>query len=871
MLADLLSRLRSFFRRDAAERELDEELRAHLEYETQKYMATGVSRSEAERRAHLALGGVEQVKEACRDARGTRWIEALFQDAWYAMRNVRRHPGSSLLAVGVLGATVGLNTTVFTVFTGIAMRPWAVADAVDVVQLFRAPVNGAGGPESAGGFSLSEFRYLADHSRSLHGVIAMQDVEHPRLGDEHRPVTASSVSGNYFDVLGIGMAAGRGFRPEDDRVEAPRAVAILGHHLWKGQFAGDPGIIGRVIRLDAMPFEVVGVAAPEFGGTNATRTDLWILFSALPRLRPFDRDVPALLNDPGFCCVRVAGRLAPRIDRDRARAELDIIDRQFTREHRQDDRRIVVTGTAFLSNPGAKRGVIVPAFGIMFAALAVVLLLACANVGALLLAQAAARRREVVVRMALGAGRGRLLRQFMTENLLLAGAAGLLGIGIAYVFPSFVLKDVLGQAVTFQLRPDVSVFAYTFVVAMLACLAFGLVPALQGTRVQADEVLREHTAAPGIRLRARNVLLAIQVMTSVVLLVSAGLLARGLHQARSQDPGFAAQDVSALTVELPPNAYHGPRLESLLSQFEQLVDQAGLTRSVGYASLAPFSSNRSQIGCHSSDSADRLLMSLKVSAAYFDVLRVPVVAGRNFTRGETEGTVIVNQALARRQWPDRNPVGQTLTCGGQAREVIGVAGDAYTWGLDQIEPTVYESYGHAQVPQLLVRTTDAKTAAALYGIVTRLDARITLRPTPLSAGLADSIGPAKAIAGLAGLLGTYALILATAGMFGVFAYVVQQRTPELGIRMALGAQPAQVTWEVMGNSARSIGSGLLAGFVCAIGASQLLTRYLYGVSPLDPLTYAVVILTMAVAAMAASYLPARRATGVDPITALRYQ
>jgi predicted permease len=871
MLTDLLFRLRSLFRRGAVERELDEELRTHLEYETRKQAAAGLPRSEAARQARLALGGVQQVKEACRDARGTRWVEALFQDAGYAMRNMRRHPGSSLLAVGVLGATVGLNSTVFTVFTGIALRPWAVADPSRVVQLFRAPVHAADGPASAGGFSLTEFRYLAEHARSLGGVIAMQNVDHPRLGDEHRPIAASLVSGSYFAVLGVEMAAGRRFGPEDDRVEAPRAVAILGHHVWKGQFAADPGIVGRVIRLDDVAFEVVGVAAPEFGGTNATRTDLWIPFAAAPLLRPLDSDARALLTDPGFCCVLVAGRLAPGVDRDRARAELDILDRQFTTAHTQEDRRIVVTGTAFLSNPGAKRGLIVPAFGILFVALAVVLLLACANVGGLLLAQAAARRREVAVRMALGAGRGRLLRQFMTENLLLAGAAGLLGIGIAFVFPSFVLRDVLGQAVTFQLRPDVSVFVYTLVVALLACVAFGLVPALQGTQVDADEVLREHTAASGIRLRARNVLLAIQVMTSVILLISAGLLARGLHHARTQDPGFAVQEVSVWAVELPQNAYQGPRLENLISQLEQQTDQAGLARSVGFASLAPFSSNRSQVGCRSFDSADRLLMSLKVSPGYFDVLRIPVLTGRSFTPGEGAGTVIVNQALARRQWPGRTAVGQTLVCGGKAREVVGVAGDAYTWGLDQIEPTVYEPLGHRQVPQLLVRTSDAQTAAALRAMVTRLDPRITLQPTPLSAGLADSIGPARAIAGLAGLLGAYALVLATAGMFGVFAYVVQQRTPELGIRMALGAQPAQVTWAVMGNSARSVGTGLLAGFVCAVGTSQLLTRYLYGVSPLDPLAYGVVILTVSAAAMAASYLPARRATRVDPIAALRCQ
>ena len=775
-----------------------------------------------------------------------------------------------LVVVAVLGVTLGLSTTVFTVFVGIALRPWAVNDAPGVVQLFRAPLHATGGPESAGEFSLTEWRYLADHSRSLNGVIAMQRVDSPRLGHDNRPVAASYVTGNYFDVLGIEMAMGRRFEAEDDRLDAPRPVAILAHHAWKAHFAADPEMIGRTIYLDSRPFEIVGVASSQFRGTNATQTDLWLPFAAMPLLRPFDTTVRAFLTDPAVCCVMVAGRLAPGVDRDQARAELNILDRQFTTAHKLEARTIVVTGTAFLSNPGAKRALIIPAFGVMFLALTAVLFVACANVGGLLLAQAAARRREVAVRMALGAGRGRLVRQFLTESLLLACAAGLLGLWIAYLLPSFILTDVLGQAVTFQLRPDATVFAYAFVAAMLACAGFGLVPALQGTQVQADEVLREHGTASGVRVRALNVLLAIQVMTSVILLISAGLLTRGLQYAQRHDPGFAVEDVTVVSVELPPNTYQSPRLQTLISGLDQQLAQAGLARTVGWTSLAPFSSQRSQRSCRSSDSAETLVMALQISPSYFDVLRIPVLTGQTFS-GDGDGSVVVNRTLAQRFWPGGNAVGQILMCGGRGRQVVGVSRDAYTWGLDRIEPTVYEPIGHGQIPQLLVRTSDVQTSAALYGIVKRLDARINLKPTPLSASRAVSIGPTRVIAGLAGILGGYALMLAAAGMFGVFAYVVQQRTPELGIRMALGAQPRQVTWAVMGDSARSVGAGLIAGVVCAVGTSHLLTRYLYGVSPLDPLAYGVVVLTVSVAAMAASYVPARRATRVDPIAALRWQ
>ena len=871
MLSDLMFRLRSVFRRGAMERELEEELRTHLEHATRKSVAAGLPPAEAARRAQMALGGIEQVKEACRDARGTRWVDAFRQDSAYAFRHLRHRPATTILAIAVLGATIGMNTTVFTVFTGIAARPWAVEDATAVVQLFRAPLRSAGGPASAGGFSLSEIRYIAGHSHALHGVVAMQDIENPRLTHDDRPISGSYVSGNYFDELGIHMTAGRRFTRDDDRVEAPRAVAVLGHHLWQEQFAADPGVIGTVIRLDGVAFDVIGVTPPAFGGTNAIRTDVWIPFAAMPLLRPFDSDARAILTDPGFCCVRAAGRLASGVSRDRAQAELDVLDRQFTIEHRQEPTRIVSAGTAFLSNPGAKRALILPAFAVLFAAVGAVLLLACANVGGLLLAQAAARRREVAVRMALGASRGRLLRQFLTENLLLAAAAGLLGLAISYVLPSFVLTDVLGQAVTFQLRPDLGVFVYTFLVAMVASLACGLVPALQGTRVEADEVLREHTGGSGLRLRARNVLLAVQVTLTVILLVSTALLVRGLHKARTLDLGFDANSLSALSIQVPPNTYVGTRLHGLVSELTQQLDQAGLGRSVALTSLAPLSPNRSQAACHSSISADTLMMSLRVSPAYLEVLRVPFAAGRTFAPEDGEEPVIVNAALARRQWPGLMAVGQTLTCGGRTRQVVGVVRDSYSWGPAGIEPTVYAPLDSRQLPELLVRTSDAQAMSTVDAIVKRLDGRITLQRTPLSSRLADALGSAKALAGLAAVLGTYTLILATVGMFGVFAYVVQQRTSELGIRMALGAQPAQVTWPVMKNSAQSVAGGMVAGVICAVGTSHLLTRYLYGVSPLDPLSYAAVILAVVCASMAASYLPARRTTRLDPIAALRSQ
>jgi predicted permease len=798
-------------------------------------------------------------------------IESLWRDVRLALRSFVRNPGFTALALIVLGVTIGLNTTLFTVFNSIAMRPWAVRDASEVVNLFRARVNVTTGPDAAGGFALEEFRYFSEHSRTMSGFIATQDADDILLGESERPVRATYVSGNYFKVLGIDMAMGRSFAVDDDRIDAPQPVVVLSHHSWTNTFASDPEIIGKDIRLGQLPFRVVGVASPTFGGTNPVQTDLWIPFAAMPLLRPADASVGPLLKNVDTCCVAVAGRRAPGIGDDQARAELSLLDRQFTTQYKLKDRKIIVTGTAFLSNPGAKRALIIPTFGLLFVGVSVILLLACANIGSLLLARAAARRRDVAIRTALGASRTRLLRQFMTEYLMLAFAAGLLGLWIASVLPSYLLNDMFGQSLTLQLRPDAAVFVYTFGVAILACLAFGLLPALQGTRLEADEVLREHTAASSVRLRARNVLLALQVMASVVLLISAALLARGLSYAQNQDPGFAVHDVTVVSFELPSQAYQGARLQSFFTTLDQDLAQTSLVGAYGFASPEPFSSRRSQIGCRTTEPSDRVLLSMNVSPTYFDVLRIPLVAGRRFRRGEESTSIIVNQTAAQQYWHGQNPIGRTLTCGGHAREVVGVARDVYLSGLDQIEPTVFGTSDAQRPAQLLVRRAESETMAVLTALVQRHDDRVKLHAMPLYGALDRWLAPTKAITGLAGVLGAYALILATVGMFGVFAYVVQQRASEMGIRIALGATPAQVIRGVMASTARAVAVGVVVGVVLAGLASRLLTRYLYGVSPLDPLAYGLAIIAVAGAALAASYLPARRATRLDPVATLRYQ
>lgn len=798
-------------------------------------------------------------------------LEGVWQDASYAARNFAREPGFTLLALIALGGAIGVNTSLFTVFNAVALRPWNVKDPGRVVNVLSMALN-SGGERTGGGFSLAEYRYFSEHARSFDSLIAMRAADEIRFDDSDRRLPANYVTGNYFQTLGVDMEKGRGFLAEEDRMEAPQAVGVLSYRAWQSQFGGDPAILDRRVRLDGVPFTIVGVASRDFGGTSPARNDIWLPFSAMALLHPGDANVRALFRSPKYCCSSVAARLAPGAVSAQARAELETLSRQFSSLNQLANKGILLAGTSLLANPGAKRNRIVPAFALMFFAVTVVLLLACANVGNLLLARAAARKREVAIRLALGAGRSRLFRQFITESSLLACAASAVGVLIAWVLPSYIMDRALDQAASFYLRPDLTVLLYAVFVAVLSCLAFGLVPSLHVTHWAVAGALREHAGFSGVRLSLRNVLLSIQVAASIVLLVGAGLLVRGLARARNQDPGFAVAGVAIVSFELPSNTYQGARRQSFFLALQQELERAETSQQVGFASLAPLSPTKNQAGCRSGREEERQVLVLDVSAGYFDVLRIPIATGRNFGRPESApNSIIVNQTLASRYWPGESPIGKSLICAGAQREVVGVAKDAYTWGFDQIEPAFYQSYTGASVPEILTRRTQGDGAQAIASVVNRLDARIKLRVTPLSGNLDRWLAPSQVIAMLAGVLGTLALALATIGMFGVFAYVVQQRTQELGIRMALGAQPAQVVRLVLGATLRAVLAGLGVGFTCALGVSRLLARFLYGVSPLDPLAYCSVAVVFLLAATAASYLPARRATRVDPMTALRYQ
>jgi predicted permease len=672
---------------------------------------------------------------------------------------------------------------------------------------------------------------------------------------------AALVAGDHFRVLGVAMHLGRGFLPEEDQVESPQSVAVLSFPYWRDHFGSDPAIVGRQVSVNESPFTVVGVTPENFTGTagGGGREDVYLPLPSLLLLHPTASWARDVFFSPGQCCDPALGRLAAGISRAQAAAELGVLDRQFRLQSSiPGSRDFLFAGSAMLEDPGSKLHA-APVLALLFVGVTLVVLLACANVGNLLIARAGARQKEIEIRRAIGAGRARIIRQLMTESLLLALGAAALGLLIAYRLPLLVIAQ-MGEVPPLHLTPDGTVLAYAMALAAFACIVFGLAPAIHGTRNRVRS-----------RLPLRNLLLAAQVTLSVILLIGAGLALEGVAHLRTQDPGFAVAGVSVVSFELPARASDSAHTKEFYRGLLDSLEGSG-AKPFGITAREPLTNNMWLADFRLSgqpEAAARGVLYQEVTSGYFDVLRIPVVAGRNFGPEDAgRNVILVNESLARQYWKDQLPVGKTIVSGKLTREIIGVVKDAHTGNLDQMEPVFYMPFTGRAIPKVLISPTATQAAAAM---ASRIEPRSRTEAIPLQEKLDRWLQGARVGAEIAGMLGVFALILATVGMSGVFAYMVQQRTKEIGIRMALGARPAQVVRLVLGGSSRAVIIGLGVGLAIALLGSRLMQNLLYGVSPLDPIAYLAVAGILAAAGIAASYAPACRATRVDPLQALRHE
>jgi len=868
---------RNLRHRRRLDRDLDDELESTIDLLAREHLARGASADEARRRARLETGSLAALKDRIRDERHGALLESVAADVRYALRGLRRQPGFTATAVLTLGLGIGLNTSLATAFMTMLFRPWPVrvADRLTQVDVIRRG-------DGAAPFNWQDYRLLADHARAS-AVIATGCGMDGRtqscrfIVGQGQPVIGQFVSGNYFRLLEIPIARGRGIADGDDRTEAPEAVAVISHGLWQQAFNGDLDVVGQTIVLDGLPFTVIGVADPAFTGTSLLRRDVWVPLASAPVVRPSRRSTMAELE--------LVALVAPGVARATAAAELNVL--LASRSPSPPQVRLV--DTSFFSRSRDREESMV-FFAIAFSALFLVLLVACANIGNLLLARSAARRREIAIRAAIGAGRRRLIRQFLTESFVLAAAAAAIGLWLALVLPAWFLDYAFSRAdvagpVALEIRPDWRIAVFSAGLAIVTCVAFGLAPALHASRIEVVNPLKDQ---PGtVRLSLRSWLLGVQVAVSVILLATAGLLVRGLERAYTMDRGFETEGVNMITLDLPA-AFAVERRQAFETDVIAAARAFDARTDVAIATAAPFDgwvTYTSVKDGRQPGSKGAGIALPEVSAGYFAVLGIRLQSGRLLSATDAkQHRLVINESLARRLFRDRNPVGETLLVAGAAQaavphEIVGVVTTADHG--EGAEPAAYEALGDRSEwlwasgndrqlpPRLIFRDPGADAARALAEIARRLEPQVRIVETSLPAAIAARYSEERFGVGLAATVGGLALVLATIGVFGVFAYTVRQQTREIGVRLALGARAREVVTAVVAPSFRPLAAGLVAGIVTASILGNVLRSSLYGLSPYDPLAHLAVVAVVVVFALIALALPAWRATRIDPTLALK--
>ena len=886
----LAARLRGLISQSRLERELDDELRSHLEMAVESNLHQGMTPEEARRVARREFGGIEQTKEAHRDGRGLPAIETFARDLRYGWRMLRKSPGLSVVAILSLALGIGANTAIFTIIDAVMLRTLPVKNPSELVQLNRY----YGGQRS--NFSYPHYELFRDRSRSFAGVFAVSNNQPSkvRIDRETESADCQYVTGNYYAVLGVPAVIGRVIQPDDDPFKAPPAapVAVLSYGFWKQRFGADPSAIGRNIIVEKVPFNIVGVTPPEFFGVETGRAPAITIPMAAERLiRP-----KSWLPLADYHWLSVMARLQPGVSREQARTEGSVLIREMAAVEAStfDDpyqRRTVLGQTIDVAPAGTGLDFLRSRFSdpldILMAVVGVVLLIACANIANLLLSRAASRRREIAVRLALGAGRFRLIRQFLTESVLLSVMGGTLGLLLAWWGSNalVVFMSNGGAPILPALAPDARILAFTAAVSLLTGILFGLAPAVRATGIEAGPSLKETRAiSPASRLG--KILVMSQAALSLVLLIGATLLARSLRNLETMNPGFDRNNVLMLDLDINDAGYKGSRLNDYYERLLSRLGQVPGVFSVSAAMITPMSGGGIDLPIHvdgysaRADEDKEVYVNI-VAPRYFATMGMPLLAGRDFNVQDRENapkTVIINRTLARYYFGNANPIGRHVQLANQgSAEIVGVVGDAKYLSLrESIPRTVYLPCFQDTLPwgpAVTIRTSLPLSAIGgpLRGAVRAVDRNVPVTGIwPLSQLVEQSLIRERMIALLSSFFGLLALLLASIGLYGVMSYSVVRRTNEIGIRVALGAGRRDVIRLVLRETMLPIVIGIAVGLPVAIVCAQLLREQLFGLQPADPVTLCGATLAIIGVAALAGYLPARRAARVDPMAALRY-
>jgi predicted permease len=815
----------------------------------------------------------------------------LFSDFWqdvrFSARALRKSPSFSIVAVLALAFGIGANTGIFTILNALALRPLPVADAGRVVGVYQSyrgntgrNVNG-----SISYFSYPEYLNYRDHNHVFSGVAVSANASASLGGAEARRIEGQIVSCNYFTVLGRIPVLGREFR--DDECSKPDAapVAILSHDFWTTHFRADPHALGSSIVLNRRAFTVVGIAPPGFAGTFVTPVSYWAPVAMQSTLNPGATP----LTDANTSWLEMLGRLKPGVSITGAGADLAVIARRIDQSYPGRTTSLGIHTANFLGDPEA-RSIVLAGGVVALLAVGLVLMIACANVANLLLSRAAARQKEIAIRLSAGASRGRLVRQLLTESILISLTGGALGSVLAFWTFHGLFNIVMSNLpagvppLALDLSPDLRVLGYAIAISAITGVLFGLVPALQATRPDLVSALKEEgsgfAGAHFSRGRLRNALVVAQVSVCLILLIAAGLLARGLRASQTLDPGFSMKGVIATSFDLKQQGYDDARAQQFHRQLIERVSAMAGVDATSQAVVAPLEgSSYGTVIRRDGIPQPQQIKYNKVSPAFFSLLGIPMVRGRGFTQAESNAHVaVISKAAEKLFWPNQDSLGKTFRLGGEKVlfEVIGVAGDIRSTDLLHAEKNFFylpaNLEGQADM-RLLTHTNASVSAAAklIRAAAHSLDSNVIVTVKPLEENLEIWRLPSRLLASLTAALGLLGLLLASLGIYGIVSFAVSSRIREIGIRMTLGAEPSGILRLIVKQAMRPVGIGLAIGFVICAGVSRLMSVMLYGVSPLDPLTFVGVALFLTGIAVVASYLPARRATRVDPMEALRYE
>ncbi|HKV28922.1 MAG TPA: ABC transporter permease [Candidatus Acidoferrales bacterium] len=875
--------LKRLFRKRTLNKQLDSELHFHIEQQIADNLAAGMPPAEARRCALAQFGGLEYIKEETREARGTHFLESILQDIRYALRTLRKSPGFTAVAVLTLALGIGANTAIFSVVNAVLLQSLPYADAGQLVSLSEAPADRR---DIKTGFSyvnfaecraqnsvFSEMAGNVFHGLTLTGV------------GEPADLSVSIVTPEMFSLLNAKPLLGRTFASEDGK-QGAAPVAIISENLWRSRFSSNPSLIGQSITLDKRPFTVVGVMPANFRFPLPVSEDVWIPLVQDPLFGPW-------MSRPGGHWLRVIGRLKSGVSIAQAQAEMDAVSARIAKEYPAQN-----SGWSIRVEPYRQMmvGNVKSALLILLGAVGLILLIACANIANLLLSRATSRAREIAVRIALGAGRARIIRQLLTENAVLGLLGGIVGVLFAawavWGLRPFLPSEV-AQINSIQVGGSVLIFALAL--SLLAVLAFGLAPALLSTPSTLQSNInaggRGGTASRGGQ-HARSLLAVIEISLAMVLLVAGGLLIRSFAMLTSVSPGFDPKDVTLANISLPRFQYSAPQQWTAFSNelLARLQAQPGLRDTAlvvplpltdGFINLAFNIVGNPPLPPGESITADYV----SASPDYFRVMRIPLLRGRSFSKQDSPSAprvALISEAFAQRYFSNQDPLARRLNFGfppdaNVSREIVGIVGDVRDVSLSQKPaPMMYVPF--AQAPfwgcDVVVRSSlsSSSIAAAIRQSTHAIDKELPLTNIDSFPGaLGESVSQERFRTFLLGSFSAIALILAAVGIFGVISYSVSQRTHEIGVRMALGAQQHDVLRLILGQGTKLALFGLGGGIIAAFLFTRLMTSLLYGVSATDPATFGAVVIILLGVALLACYIPARRAIKVDPMAALRHE